>query len=154
MRLRLSGVDLCDLIAACSGIEAAAVRLVAQHGTSQDFDDLESTLSEQVSLALRSRAPAMAAATFRRRVVDLTGSATLSQIAGVLQELVERHPARALRERREFDSSHYEPVLNSCRQLLQLIRARRVDAAEAHWRHHIDSVHELSLEGGGDDHID
>ena len=80
-------------------------------------------------------------------MVQLSGNATLSIIAGMLHEITVRHTAFVFNERRPVSKADYETLLRSYRRLLQFLRARDADGAEAHWRKHLDKTRELLLTG-------
>jgi len=145
--LQASGATLADIMAARSSIEPSAARLLAQQGTPQAFDELESILAKDIPAAFESGRLNEAMATFDRRLVELTGSATLSLITGMLHEITDQHTAEVLRRRRKISKAHYDVLMDSYRRLIDLLRAGDGDAAEAHCRRHMDTTRKLLLHG-------
>ena len=80
---------------------------------------------------------------FHRRLVELSGNATLTIIAGMLHEITVRHTAFAIKERRPVSKADYDKLMRSYRRLMQLLRAGDGAAAEAHWRKHLDTARDL-----------
>jgi GntR family transcriptional regulator, transcriptional repressor for pyruvate dehydrogenase complex len=145
--LELSGATIADVMVARAGIEPAAARLLAQNRTPAALDELNRIVNEALPAAWDSGALAEVTAAFHRRMVELSGNATLGMIAGMLHEITQRHTAAALRERRNPPRAQYEKLLRSYNHLLDLVRARDGEEAEAHWRRHMDTARELVLKG-------
>jgi DNA-binding FadR family transcriptional regulator len=80
-------------------------------------------------------------------MVQLSGNTTLAIIAGMLHEITVRHTAFAFQEGRPVSKADYDKLMRSYRRLMQLLRSRDGDAAEAHWRKHLDVARTLMLEG-------
>ncbi|QLL09842.1 FadR family transcriptional regulator [Mycobacterium vicinigordonae] len=137
--LELSGATIADVLVARSAIEPVAARLLANNGKAKAYDELEQILVDDIPTSVE--APQFAAATthFHRRLVELSGNATLSMIAGMLHEITERHTAVALSRKRSVPKADYEKVVRSYRHLINLLRAHDGEAAEAHWRIHMDN---------------
>ena len=118
-----------------------AVRIVA------DQVGLDQVPSDAVGFpGLAAGRLATATANFHRRMVELSGNATLSMIAGMLHEITERHTAEAIRKRKVPDAQ-YQKLLRSYRRLIELLRAGDADEAEAHWRRQLDIAGKLTLHG-------
>jgi GntR family transcriptional regulator, transcriptional repressor for pyruvate dehydrogenase complex len=144
--LEVSGATIGDVLIARSGVEPLAARLLAQNGSTGDFDELESFLEQDIPDGFKSGRAAEVTAHFHRRMVELSGNATLSIIAGMLHEITERHTAEAVKKRRVSDAN-YQKLVRSYRRLIELLRAGEADEAEAHWRRHLDTARELMLRG-------
>jgi GntR family transcriptional regulator, transcriptional repressor for pyruvate dehydrogenase complex len=84
---------------------------------------------------------------FHRRMVEMSGNATLTIISGMLHEITVHHTAFAIKERRQVSKADYDKLLRSYRRLLTLLRAGDAAGAEAHWRKHLDTARELLLKG-------
>lgn len=145
--LELSGATVSQVMVARSGIEPLAARLLAEHGSAEGIDELEKTVVEGIPLAFHSGRLAEASASFHRRLVELSGNATLAMIAGVLHEITERHTAVVLRETRSVSKTQYDRLMRSYQQLIYLLRAGDADEAEAHWRRHMDISRDLMVRG-------
>lgn len=145
--LELSGATIADLLTAKSAIEPMAARLLAETGTTEAFDELEQMLEALATVDHQSDRLAESTGAFHLRVVQLSGNATLSIVAGMLHEITVRHTAFVFNERRPVSRDDYEKLMRSYRKLLQFLRAGDADRAEAHWRKHLDTSRELLLAG-------
>lgn len=143
--LELSGATIADVLVARSAIEPLAARLLACDGKAKAFDELEQILVEELPLSMEAPRFAAATAHFHRRLVELSGNATLSMIAGMLHEITERHTAVAVARKRSVPKADYEKLVRSYRHLIELLRAHDGDAAEAHWRRHMDNSRKIVL---------
>src|ERR1700733_3629672 len=88
--LAISGTTLADVMTARVGIEPYAVRLLAEDGSKKAHAELRG-LVEQIPLAREAGTLARASAELHRRMVELSGNATLAMIAGMLHEISEKH---------------------------------------------------------------
>ncbi len=145
--LELSGATIADLMTARSGIEPMAARLLAESGSAEAFDELETMLAEHIPADWRSERLAEATGDFHLRMVQLSGNATLAIIAGMLYEITVRHTAFVFKEGRPVSKADYDKLMRSYRRLMQLLRSGDGAAAEAHWRKHLDVARCLMLEG-------
>lgn len=145
--LELSGATIADLLTAKSGIEPMAARLLAGSGSAEAFDELEEMLEALISEGWRSERLAETTGAFHLRVVQLSGNATLSIIAGMLHEITVRHTAFVFKERRPVSKADFDKLMRSYRRLMQYLRAGDAAGAEAHWRKHLDTTRELLLSG-------
>lgn len=145
--LELSGATIADLLTAKSGIEPMAARLLAESGSAEAFDELEQMLEELITDGYQSARLAEATGAFHLRVVQLSGNATLSIVAGMLHEITVRHTAFVFNERRPVSKADYDKLMRSYRKLMQFLRAGDAAGAESHWRKHLDTSRELLLTG-------
>lgn len=145
--LELSGATIADLMVARAGIEPLAVRLLAETGTPEAFDELEMMVAEHIPAGWQSDRLAQTTGDFHRRLVELSGNTTLAIIAGMLHEITVRHTEFAFKEGRPVSKADYDKLMRSYGRLLRLLRSGDGAAAEAHWRKHVDVSRELSLQG-------
>lgn len=145
--LELSGATIADLMVARAGIEPLAVRLLAESGTPEAFDELEMMVAEHIPAGWQSDRLAQTTGDFHRRLVELSGNTTLAIIAGMLHEITVRHTEFAFKEGRPVSKADYDKLMRSYGRLLRLLRSGDGAAAEAHWRKHVDVSRELSLQG-------
>ncbi len=145
--LELSGVTIADVMTARSGIEPIAARLLAESGTGEAFDELETMLTEDIPAGWQSGRLAESTGAFHLRVVELSGNATLTLIAGMLHEITVRNTALTINQHRRVSKPEYEKLIRSYRRLLQYLRAGDGEGAEAHWRRHLDTARALLLKG-------
>ncbi|MGV0745105.1 FadR/GntR family transcriptional regulator [Mycolicibacterium sp. XJ870] len=145
--LELSGADIADVMVARAAIEPMAARLLAENGSEEAFAELDQMLEEHLPTDWQSDRLAETTGDFHRRVVELSGNATLGIIAGMLHEITVRHTAFLFKERRPVSKADYEKLMRSYRKLMQIMRSGDGAAAEAHWRKHLDTARGLLLQG-------
>ncbi|TPG35949.1 FadR/GntR family transcriptional regulator [Mycolicibacterium hodleri] len=145
--LELSGATIADVLVARSGIEPLAVRLLAETASPDALDELEAMLTGDIPTGWQSGRLAEATGEFHRKMVELSGNATLTIIAGMLHEITVRHTAFAIKEHRQVTKAEYGKLTRSYRRLITLLRDGDGLAAEAHWRKHLDTARDLLLQG-------
>ena len=148
--LELSGTTIADLLTAKSGIEPMAARLLAESGPAEAFDELDQMLEALISEGWQSGRLAETTGAFHLRVVQLSGNATLSIVAGMLHEITVRHTAFVFKERRPVSKADYDKLIRSYRKLMQFLRAGDAEGAEAHWRKHLDTSREAVVDRPGE----
>ncbi|MEZ0351912.1 FadR/GntR family transcriptional regulator [Mycobacterium sp. pR1184] len=147
--LALSGTTLADVMTARTAIEPPAAKLLAEDGTKKAHQELR-RLIDDVPQAWESGTLAQASAQLHRRMVELSGNATLGIIAGMLHEIGERHTATAISGADPANTvpvTEYAKLLKSYKRLADLVEARKGDAAEAHWRRHMQVAGAAMLKG-------
>jgi DNA-binding FadR family transcriptional regulator len=149
--LELGNATVLDVSVAREAIEPAAARLLAAHGTDEDFDELERIVDEDIPAAFASDTLGAGSASFHRKMVEMSGNATLGLIAGMLDEITGRHMAAVTAESSKADLDHYREsyrlLIRSMRRLIKLLRARDGDGAFAHWQNHMEVSRGLMLRG-------
>jgi DNA-binding FadR family transcriptional regulator len=145
--LELSGATIADVMVARAGIEPIAVRLLAEAANPAAYDELDEMLVQDVRVGWESGRLAEVTGEFHRRVVELSGNATLTIIAGMLHEITVRHTAFVMKEGRKVSKADYDKLTKSYRRLITLLRSGDGAAAEAHWRKHLDTARPLLLKG-------
>ena len=145
--LELSGATIADVMVARAGIEPMAVRLLTEAATPAAYDELEDMLVRDVRAGWESGRLAEVTGEFHRRMVEMSGNATLTIIAGMLHEITVRHTAFVINERRQVSKADYDKLTRSYRRLITLLRSGDGAAAEAHWRKHLDTARHLLLKG-------
>lgn len=145
--LELSGATIADVLVARAAIEPAAAELLAQSGQAKAIDELEEILTKDIPASLDAAHFASATAFFHRRLVELSGNATLAMIAGMLHEITERHTAVAISRKRSVPKEEADKALRSYRNLIKLLRAQDGEAAERHWRRHMEVSGKILLRG-------
>jgi DNA-binding FadR family transcriptional regulator len=109
--------------------------------------ELDRMLADDIPASRQSDRLAETTGAFHRRMVELSGNATLMMIAGMLHEITVRHTAFVFKEGRPVSKADYDKLMRSYARLMRLLRAADGPAAEAHWRKHLDVARELSLQG-------
>ncbi|QEN16530.1 FadR/GntR family transcriptional regulator [Mycolicibacterium sp. ELW1] len=145
--LAISGTTLADVMTARVGIEPYAARLLAEQGTRAAHAQLRQ-LVEQIPLVRESGTLARASAELHRRLVELSGNATLAMIAGMLHEISERHTSAAiLSEQNVVPKVQYNKLIRSYERLVSLVSERNGTEAESHWRRHMQNSSAALLKG-------
>jgi GntR family transcriptional repressor for pyruvate dehydrogenase complex len=146
--LELSGATIADVMVARAGVEPIAVRLLAEAANPAAYDELEGMLVEDIRAGWDAGRLAETTGEFHRRVVELSGNATLTIIAGMLHEITVRHTAFVMKEGgRKVSKADYDKLTKSYQRLITLLRSGDGAAAEAHWRMHLDTARPLLLKG-------
>lgn len=143
--LEVSGATIGDLLEARRQIEPGAARLLAQSAGPSACYELETIVAETFPAARKAGRLIEACSRFDRRMAELSGNAALSMVVGMLHEITDQHAAASLGRRRNVTETQYKRIEWAYRHLMALARVRDGDAAEAHWRNHIDSFHSLLL---------
>ncbi|MGC6542548.1 FCD domain-containing protein, partial [Escherichia coli] len=86
---------------------------LAESGSAEAFDELEQMLEELITDGYQSARLAEATGAFHLRVVQLSGNATLSIVAGMLHEITVRHTAFVFNERRPVSKADYDKLMRS-----------------------------------------
>ena len=145
--LALSGTTLTDVMTARIGIEPYAAGLLAKDGTASAHRQLR-RLIDEIPQAWETGQLATATTDFHRRLVELSGNATLTMIAGMLHEIFEKHMAAALTNAQNVVSkAQYTKLIRSYTKLADLVSARKSTEAEAHWRRHMENAGAALLKG-------
>lgn len=147
--LALSGTTLADVLTARTAIEPPAAKLLAEDGTAEAHRELRE-LVDGIPRAWEAGTLAAASAHLHRRMVELSGNATLGIIAGMLHEIGERHTAAALLgadNKSVMAEPEYSKLLKSYTKLADLVEARKGEAVEAHWRRHMEAAGAAMLRG-------
>jgi GntR family transcriptional repressor for pyruvate dehydrogenase complex len=137
--LQVSGATLADVFAARSGIELAAVSLLARNRSTAAIVELEAIVADGLPTAWGDNTAQLAVAEFHRRLVELSGNVTLGIIAATLFELTERC-MRSPRGRIRMNWAEFDALLGVYRQLLIYVRAGDGTGAEAFWQGHLDGA--------------
>jgi DNA-binding FadR family transcriptional regulator len=143
--LQTSHATIIDVMVASASIEATAARLLAKHGTPQAFVELQQIVTHDMPAAWASRSYVETIKKFHRRIVELTGNATLTMFAGLMHEILERQPAEVVRKRPNVPKSQYDELICSYHHLLDLMREGDGDEAEKYFRRQMDTTRKLLL---------
>lgn len=146
--LALSGATLADVLTARIAIEPPAAKMLAESGTDEAHAELRQ-MAEAIPASWEAGTLAATSAQFHRRMVELSGNATLGIVAGMLQEISERHTATAISgiPDNKIPRAEYTKLYKSYVKLADLVEARRGDAAETHWRRHMEAAGAAMLKG-------
>jgi GntR family transcriptional regulator, transcriptional repressor for pyruvate dehydrogenase complex len=144
--LELSGATLADVMTARIAFEPPAARLLAESGTDDAHVEL-ARLVEEIPQAWETGELATATANLHRRMVELSGNATLGIIAGMLYEITVRHTSTAIGRAQKVPKPEYTRLLKSYGHLVELVTARNGAGAEEHWRVHMEAAAAALLKG-------
>jgi DNA-binding FadR family transcriptional regulator len=145
--LALAGTTLGDVMTARVGIEPYAARLLAEDGSEDAHRELR-RLVEGIPEAWESGRLAQASADLHRRMVELSGNATLAMIAGMLHDISERHTTAAiLSDQNAVPKALYTRLVRSYGRLADMVSDRKGIEAEAHWRRHMENASTALLKG-------
>lgn len=157
--LQAERVSIGDVYEARSIIEPAAARMLADRRTAADLADLDACVEELRDVldgqpgTGRPDLSAWSAGTqrFHDLIVDRAGNRTLAVQAGMLREVIRAHLAAAIP--RMFDPVRapegFDATIRSYAKLVRLVEASDPDAAEKHWRRHLEAAAAELLRGEG-----
>ena len=151
--LELSNATVADVFVAREAVEPAAARILATEGSEEDFDELERIVDEDIPAGFALDQLGASAAAFHLRMVEMSGNATLGLIAGMLDEITERHMSvvTANAHSTAADVANYQEqyklLIRSLRRLIKLLRARDGDGAFTHWQNHMVAARASLLRG-------
>jgi GntR family transcriptional repressor for pyruvate dehydrogenase complex len=145
--LALSGATLADVMTARTAIEPQAAKLLAEEGSAEAHEEL-ARLVDDIPREWEAGRLGPATANLHRRMVELSGNATLGMIAGMLHEISERHTAAAfLGVQNLVPKAQYNKLVKSYHRLVELVVARKGAEAETHWRRHMEAASAALLKG-------
>jgi DNA-binding FadR family transcriptional regulator len=145
--LQARNVDLADVYEARTVLEPVAAKTVARaRGRRAARRELEALVVEQEDAIEDPEAFGLANSAFHVRLVALAGNQTLTIVAEMLHEIVARAVTVVSREEDGMGSlAVRRRGIRSQRRLLELIDAGDGDAAEEHWRNHMQVVGKVML---------
>lgn len=151
--LQAAGTTIEQLYEARLAFEPFAARLVAQRRDRRDIGRLRVAHADLNALLDTKHWPALGAAMaqFHHLLVELTGNQVLTLTADTIATLLERH-------QRNRNATLEEPVepdaawlsfrglgVRSVARLIALVEAGDADAAETHWRLHVEGANDYWL---------
>ena len=139
--LQSLGTPLVDVYRARASLEEGAIGLAAGRRLTANVKELDRLLAEGSELVEDSPAYAEHDVVFHRAVVDLADNTTLNVLAYMLFAIIAQH-------NRAFIAAHpegYELPANRTAQrahakLVKLLAAGDIEAAQRHWRRHLELV--------------
>jgi DNA-binding FadR family transcriptional regulator len=153
--MQVSGTTLADVYRARTVLEPAAAGMLARRRTEADLADLDRHVDEIEAMLADGTPPDDVAAflaasqCFHDLVLERAGNRTLEIQTAVLREVVALHLASVSRRitPETVGLRDYRRAVRSCRKLVELIRARDAEAAERHWRTHMEVAARALLPG-------
>ena len=138
--LELSDATVADLFAAREAIEAAAARTLVECGSQDVYDEFDKQLDDEVLSAFTAGDFESSAARLHVRMVQLSGNATLTLIAGMLDDILERHTSKVdhtgVVTDVEAAQVRFKRFVRSLRQLIKLFREHDIAGVSTHWNKH------------------
>ena len=120
--------------------------MLAETGNAEAFDELQSIIDNELNDAYENGTMAQASVWFHRRMIELSGNAAMSMIAGMLNEIAERHIASTIHDG-PMPRSQYTKLIRSYQKLVDLVRAGDGAEAAAHWQRHMKNSNQALLAG-------
>ncbi|EON32700.1 FadR/GntR family transcriptional regulator [Gordonia terrae] len=142
--LQYKGVPLADVYRTRTEIEVAALR--AWGGRVNDLDVLSGLVVEAADTIDDAPQFAKVDSRIHQAITDLSGTQTLSVLAGMILNVMDEHKSLHLSvhgDDHERDTD--ELALRAYRRLLKLLTAGDVDGAVAHWRRFLRKIEPLVI---------
>lgn len=137
--LQYKGVPLADVYKARTEIEVAALR--AWSGNAKDLDALSALVAEAADNVDDAPQFAKGDTRIHQAIVDLSGTQTLSVLAGMILNIMDAHNTLFMSVHGDdHERAADELALRAYRRLLKLLTAGDIDGAVAHWRRHLRKV--------------
>ncbi|MBD0862496.1 FadR family transcriptional regulator [Gordonia sp. zg691] len=144
--LELSGTKLAEVMQARMVIEPAAAEMLAATANTEAFDELQSIIDVDLKEAYENGTLAQASVYFHRRMIELSGNSAMAMIAGMLNEIAERHIATTIHDG-PMSRPQYNKLIRSYQKLVDLVRSGDGAAASAHWQRHMENSNKALLAG-------
>jgi DNA-binding FadR family transcriptional regulator len=145
--LQSLGTPLVDVYRARASLEEGAIGLAAGRRLTANVKELDRQLAEGGALVQDSPAYAEHDVAFHRAVVDLAGNTTLNVLADMLFSIMTAQNRAFTASRPErYEISANKSAHRAHTRLVKLLSDGDLDAAQRHWRRHLDDV-EKSMVG-------
>lgn len=147
--LQIQGTTIDDVYEARMVAEPACAHMLAKRRTKQDIADLMAVI-EELESAVDSRDNSVPDPVlwsrltyrFHELIMQRSGNKTLAVQGAVLQDIVATH--LELRVSRNFDETEsperFQRAIKGYKKLVALVADRSADAAERHWRRHMEAA--------------
>jgi DNA-binding FadR family transcriptional regulator len=153
--LQAKSVAISDVFDAYAVIEPAAARMVATSDARADAaKELKELVAEQERLVGEPARFTLARKRFHEEVVRLAGNQTLLMTVAVLNEVIERSVAAAVRMAVHEPASSQRAALRAQERLVELIVDGNGDGAQEHWNTYLASVRPHMLGNGANAIVD
>jgi DNA-binding FadR family transcriptional regulator len=145
--LQVQGTTIVDVYEARMVLEPPCARMLATSRRAEDLSDLRANIAE-LNAIVEARAQTVPNAVewsqltykFHELVMQRSGNKTVAVLGGVLADIVRTHLAVTVT--RTFDEPgtrhQFRRTIRSYRKLVELVEKRDGDAAEDHWRTHME----------------
>lgn len=150
--LQYRGTTLGDVYEARLIIEPAAAAMLAESGSKKAKAALRAVVDEEQERWEDPEAFAHLSARLHEQLMELAGNDTLAVFASMLAEIIDLHQESVVREGATRPASQQERsvAVRSHTKLVDLIEAGDAEAAERHWRAHMEATRKhFGVAGGG-----
>lgn len=152
MVLQFEGTTVAEVYQARMAFEPSAVRFVVENAGERAPAILREAIERERTFIEDPAGFAAEVAHFHKVLVELSGNKPLIHLWGAMHEVVSRHQAAVVALQRRsipLESSILAAVtgLKSQEKLIDLIEARDIDGAEAHWRKHMVRANKVWVAG-------
>lgn len=148
--LQLRATTLIDVYEARSVVEPYCARLLAQRRTPRDLTDLRQCVAD-LSALVEAGVEAVPDPTlwsdltysFHELIFERCGNQTLAVQCEVLADIVATHLRQAIAQDLHTDqkaSAGFRRTIRSYTKMVTLLEARDAEAAELHWRRHLEGA--------------
>lgn len=145
--LQYSGATLEDVQTARIVVEPPAARTLAERQDLEAAARLRDLIEHERAIATDESAFADMSTRFHEFMMELAGNQTLAMVVGMLHDIVEIHVEDSMIG--EYNAQMIARAIRSQEKLVELIEAGDGDAAEAHWRGHIQEAARIALSKTG-----
>lgn len=152
MVLQCEGTKISEVYQARMAFEPAVVRMVTKHARKTAPDALRLALAKEREALDDATNFAQAIANFHRVLVELSGNRPLIHLWSAMHQVVERHQALVVSVYRRNQAvediiANASTGIRSQEKLIKLIEAGDEDAAENHWRKHMQAAYKTWVSG-------
>ncbi len=145
LQMQVRQTTMEDLFAARRVIEPGAVRMLAEEASPEVVGALRAQLEVEGQLLDEPDAFASAATLFHEMLVERTGNSTLTILAELFVEIVDRHHHETFARAIGFEREYTNEANEHHRHVVDLIERGEAEAAEAFWRLHLEGAAERAL---------
>ena len=139
--LQSLGTPLVDVYRARASLEEGAIGMAAGRRLTANIKALDRMLAEGGPLVQDSQGYAEHDVAFHRAVVDLAGNTTLNVLADMLFNIMEAHNRAFIASHPAgFDTPANRTAHRAHTKLVKLLSEGDLDAAQRHWRRHLEGV--------------
>jgi DNA-binding FadR family transcriptional regulator len=139
--LQIRGTALEDVYRARSLVEPPAARRVTELRNPDSIGRLREALEDELRMAHAPAAGAVLGALFHLRLMEAADNSTMRMIAEMLIAITDRRVSDLFNESEFPNAAEAQTRCQAAhRKLVNLIESGDADAAELHWRGHLESV--------------
>ena len=144
--LQSLGTPLVDVYHARATLEESAIGLATGRRLTANVKELDRLLEEGAPLVQHSTAFAEHDVVFHRAVVDLAGNTTLKVLADMLFGIIDAHNRAVIASHPEgYDLPANRTAQRAHAKLVKLLSEGDLDAAQRHWRRHLEGVEKYMI---------